>query len=117
MDFHIKLRVKDSELIESLKHKGAISEKELQRVFSECAGDIGEGQIKVFFQLLDADSKFIVSLDSDFIEKREVMGVIKQLGVYWNVKPGENNLTEIARKRWDSFVKKTRRITDILLEE
>lgn len=45
------------------------------------------------------------------------MGVIKQLGVYWNVKPGENNLTEIARKRWDSFLKKTRRITDILLEE
>lgn len=58
MDFHIKLRMKDKELIDSLKHKGAINEKELQRVFSECTGEIGEGQIKVFFQLLDADSKF-----------------------------------------------------------
>lgn len=61
VDFHINLRMKEKQLIDSLKHKGAINEKELQKVFSECAGDIGEGQIKVFFQLLDADSKLTVS--------------------------------------------------------
>jgi hypothetical protein len=33
-----------------------MSQQELQALFNEYTGDISEGQIKVFFQLLDADS-------------------------------------------------------------
>ena len=41
--------------------------------------------------------------------------MIEQLGYYWNVKAGENNLTELARKRLEGFLKKAKRIADILM--
>ena len=56
-------------------------------------------------------------LDSEFIEKKEVCGVISQLGYYWEMKSGENSVSEIAKNRMESFTQKSKRILDIILEE
>jgi hypothetical protein len=33
------------------------------------------------------------------------------------MKPGENSVSEIAKKRWESFNNKIKRIGDILIED
>jgi hypothetical protein len=49
-------------------------------------------------------------LDSGFIEKREVLGVIESLGYYWNVKSGEQNLQQLLENRWNNLCNKARKI-------
>jgi hypothetical protein len=56
-------------------------------------------------------------VDSGFIEKKEVLGVISRLGRYWNVKPGEQNLQKLLETRWNHLCEKARKIHEILLEE
>lgn len=51
--------------------------------------------------------------DSGFLEKKEVLGVLKQLQYYTTVKSGELTIYESLKKDFDTFVEKILKIQEI----
>lgn len=43
--------------------------------------------------------------------------MLESLGYYWNVKPGEQTLMQLAETRWNNLQGKLRKIQEILIEE
>lgn len=81
----------------TLKSKGVLTRQEIKEVLNERDVRVTDGQVDVLFRLLDSDGTCTAILDSGFVEKREVLGVISALGHYWTVKEGEASMLELAK--------------------
>ena len=64
-------------------------------------------QIDVVVQILDHD-------DSGFLEKKEVLGVLKNLQYYSTVKSGELTFLEPAKQDFDKLMHKLNQIREIV---
>lgn len=64
-------------------------------------------QIDVVVQILDHD-------DSGFLEKKEVLGVLKNLQYYSTVKSGEVTFLESAKQDFDKLMLKINQIREIV---
>lgn len=81
--FHIYMWSNMSELESILNERGAMSTKELANLINKHInrGIVTPEQIDVVVKILDYD-------DSGFLEKKEVLGVLKNLQYYSTVKSG-----------------------------
>ena len=68
---------------------------------------IEENETDVITKLLDYD-------DSGFLEKKEILGVLKNLQYYTTVKSGDTTFIETMKRDWEKIVEKSRRIVEIL---
>lgn len=70
-------------------------------------GTVTPEHIDVVVQILDHD-------DSGFLEKKEVLGVLKNLQYYSSVKSGEVTFLESAKQDFDKLMHKLNQIREIV---
>lgn len=72
-------------------------------------GTVTPSQIDVVVRILDHD-------DSGFLEKKEVLGVLKNLQYYSTVKSGEVTFLEAAKQDFEKLMKKIEQVREIVEE-
>jgi Ca2+-binding EF-hand superfamily protein len=59
VDFHFELQTNMKKMEETLKNKGLVTRGEIRNLLNDKDDKITEGQVEVFFRLLDTDGKHI----------------------------------------------------------
>lgn len=108
--FHIYIWANMKQIERILNERGAISTNQLSELinkFTNKKGTITNEQINVVVKMLDHD-------DSGFLQKKEVLGVLKNLQYYTTVKSGETTFIESLKQDAQHLYEKLKKIEEII---